>query len=94
MPEKEEVHILVQDEGIGIEPDELDKIFEEFYRTRRAREVDRDGTGLGLPIVKRAVEALEGRVSVYSEAGKGTRIHVYMPVFPRDGDTKATNGRL
>ena len=91
LAEKETVHILVEDEGIGIEPDELDKIFEEFYRTRRAREVDRDGTGLGLPIVKRAVEALGGKVFVYSEVGKGTKFHIYMPIYSRNGETKTVN---
>ena len=74
-----EVHLLVRDEGYGIEPEELDKIFEEFYRTRRARELERDGTGLGLPIVQRAVEALAGRLTVYSELDKGTTFHIFLP---------------
>jgi signal transduction histidine kinase len=69
----------VRDEGYGIEPEELDKIFEEFYRTRRARELERDGTGLGLPIVQRAVEALAGRLTVYSELNKGTTFHIFLP---------------
>jgi len=74
-----EIHLLVRDEGFGIEPEELDKIFEEFYRTRRARELERDGTGLGLPIVKRAVESLTGRLTVYSELDKGTTFHIFLP---------------
>ncbi len=73
------VHLLVKDEGIGIEPEELERIFDEFYRTQRARRLERDGTGLGLPIVKRAVDALDGRISVYSESDKGTTFHVYLP---------------
>jgi signal transduction histidine kinase len=79
--EGQEVHILVRDEGYGIEPQELEKIFEEFYRTRAARQLERDGTGLGLPIVKRAVESLAGRISVYSELGKGTTFHIFLPVL-------------
>jgi signal transduction histidine kinase len=75
-----EVHILVQDQGYGIEASELEKIFEEFYRTRAARELERDGTGLGLSIVKRAVESLAGRITVYSEVGKGTTFHIFLPV--------------
>jgi signal transduction histidine kinase len=77
--EDEQVHLMVKDEGYGIEPEEMDKIFEEFYRTRRARELERDGTGLGLPIVKRAVESLQGRLTVYSEPGKGSTFHIFLP---------------
>jgi signal transduction histidine kinase len=77
--EGDDVHLLVKDEGMGIEPGELERIFEEFYRTERARRRERDGTGLGLPVVKRAVEALGGRISVYSEVDKGTTFHVYLP---------------
>ena len=77
--DKDKVHIMVKDEGIGIKSDELDRIFEEFYRTRRAREIIKDGTGLGLSIVQRAVEALNGKISVYSEEGKGTTFHIYLP---------------
>jgi len=73
-------HLQVKDEGIGIKPEEIDNIFEEFYRTREAREMERDGTGLGLPIVQRAVQALHGKISVYSEAGHGSSFHVYLPL--------------
>ncbi|UCF99995.1 MAG: HAMP domain-containing histidine kinase [Spirochaetaceae bacterium] len=74
-----EIHLIVKDQGYGIEPEELEKIFEEFYRTRKARELERDGTGLGLPIVQRAVESLGGRLTVYSELGKGTTFHIFLP---------------
>ena len=74
-----EAHLMVKDEGMGIEAHELDKIFEEFYRTRRAREREKDGTGLGLVITKRAVESLHGRIQIYSEVDKGTEFHVHLP---------------
>jgi signal transduction histidine kinase len=74
-----EIHILVKDQGYGIEPEELEKIFEEFYRTRKARELERDGTGLGLSIIQRAVESLGGRLSVYSELDKGTTFQIFFP---------------
>jgi len=77
--EAEQVHLVVEDQGHGIEPEELEKIFEEFYRTRKARELERDGTGLGLAIVQRAVESLGGRLSVYSELNKGTTFHIFFP---------------
>ncbi len=81
-----EVHLLVRDEGYGIEPAELDRIFEEFYRTRAARELERDGTGLGLAIVKRAVESLAGRINVYSELGKGTTFHIFLPALEAEDE--------
>jgi signal transduction histidine kinase len=80
-----EVHLAVADQGYGIEPEELEKIFEEFYRTRKARELERDGTGLGLSIVQRAVESLGGRMTVYSELGKGTTFHIFIPAGGENG---------
>jgi len=78
--EGSEVKLQVEDHGYGIEADQLEQIFEEFYRTRHARELERDGTGLGLPIVKRAVESLGGRIRVYSEVDRGTRFEVWLPL--------------
>jgi signal transduction histidine kinase len=74
-----QIHLAVADQGHGIEPEELEKIFEEFYRTRKARELERDGTGLGLSIVQRAVESLGGRLTVYSELNEGTTFHIFFP---------------
>jgi len=82
------VHLSVSDTGYGIDPDEIEKIFEEFYRTRAAREIERDGTGLGLPIVKRAVEALGGSITVYSEIGVGTVFDVYVPTTLKNGGNR------
>lgn len=45
--DNDKIHLLIKDEGMGIEPSELVNIFEEFYRTRKAREIEKDGTGLG-----------------------------------------------
>ena len=89
--DKDKVHIMVKDEGIGIKSDELDRIFEEFYRTRRAREIVKDGTGLGLSIVQKAVEALNGKISVYSEEGKGTTFHIYLPSSNPNGTKNEKN---
>ncbi len=75
-----QIHLSVADEGMGIAPEELNHIFEEFFRSRKAREKDRDGTGLGLPIVERAVEALKGKISVYSELGQETVFNIHLPV--------------
>ncbi len=77
--EGEQIHFLIKDEGIGIDELELQKVFEEFYRTKKARQIEKDGTGLGLSIVKKAVESLNGRISVYSEVNVGTSFHIYFP---------------
>jgi two-component system phosphate regulon sensor histidine kinase PhoR len=71
--------IEVQDTGIGIEPEHLDRIFERFYRIDKARSRELGGTGLGLSIVKHLVEALAGHVDVESEPGKGSVFRIAIP---------------
>jgi len=89
--EKEEVHLSVKDEGMGIEPEELEKVFDEFHRTRRARQIEQDGTGLGLSIVQKAANMLNGRVTVYSEVGKGTSFHIYLPRYRQTAENTKTS---
>ena len=86
--ENGEAHLMVKDEGMGIAPEELAKVFDEFHRTRRARKIEQDGTGLGLSIVQKAVNMLNGKVTVYSEVEKGTSFHIYLP---RDRQTAENN---
>jgi len=66
----------VADTGIGIPPDELPHIFDEFFRGRVAKETVAHGTGLGMAIVKRIVEMHGAEIKVESELGKGTRFVV------------------
>jgi len=73
------VRIVVEDDGIGIAGDELDQIFDEFYRTPSAREKSNLGTGLGLPIVKKFVEGLGGYIEVKSTPGSGSTFTVTLP---------------
>ncbi|MBE0569237.1 MAG: GAF domain-containing sensor histidine kinase [Deltaproteobacteria bacterium] len=74
------VEAWVEDTGIGIDKDELERIFEGFYRTPAAKATGAVGTGLGLSIVSRLAQRLGGAVSVESEVGKGSRFTVRLPV--------------
>ena len=72
----------VEDTGIGITPEDQAKIFEEFYRTPQAKEMEHRGTGLGLPLVKRIVEGHGGTIEVKSVLGRGSRFTFRLPVSP------------
>ncbi len=69
-----DVQIAVIDTGTGMSEEVLSKIFHPFYSTRR------HGTGLGLPTVRKIVEAHGGRVTVESEPGKGSKFTIHLPV--------------
>jgi two-component system phosphate regulon sensor histidine kinase PhoR len=73
------VEIAVSDTGIGIPSDDLNRIFERFYRVDRARSREEGGTGLGLSIVKESLEKMGGSISVESQLGRGTRFFVRLP---------------
>lgn len=77
--DRENVLIVVQDEGIGIDQAELARLFERFYRVDRARSRDSGGTGLGLAIVKHLIEAHGGTVEVESKSLVGTKIYIKLP---------------
>jgi signal transduction histidine kinase len=64
---------------VGIPPDELQRVFERFYRTDKARTRETGGSGLGLAIVQRLVEMQGGRIWADSVAGRGTRVFVALP---------------
>lgn len=74
------VEISVADNGIGIKPDELERIFERFYRVDYARSRAQGGTGLGLSIVKHVVGAHGGTVNVWSKLGQGSTFTLRLPV--------------
>ena len=71
---EEQVQIRVEDTGKGIEPNDLEKVFDPYFTTRN------DGTGLGLAIVHRIIESLKGEIRIQSTPGKGTRVMVTLPV--------------
>jgi two-component system phosphate regulon sensor histidine kinase PhoR len=72
--------IEVEDNGIGIAQDEIQRIFERFYRVDRARSRDLGGTGLGLAIVKHIAQAHHGRVTVKSQLEQGSVFAVDIPL--------------
>ena len=73
------VEVFVQDDGPGIPPEALDRVFERFYRVDKARSRDQGGTGLGLSIVKHIVQAHGGEVWARSEPGKGATFFFTLP---------------
>ena len=81
----------VEDTGIGISPQDLPSIFNEFFRTVEAKKMERRGTGLGLPLVKRIVEGYGGRVEVKSTLGEGSLFRFTLPLaaVPPGEDTKS-----
>jgi two-component system phosphate regulon sensor histidine kinase PhoR len=74
------IHLAVRDEGEGIAPEHLRRVTERFYRVDNSRSRSLGGTGLGLSIVKHIVERHRGRLTIESELGKGTTVHIFMPV--------------
>ena len=73
-PGRGEVTIAVTDTGTGIAPDDLSRIFQVYYSTKKG------GTGLGLPTTRRIIREHGGSVQVHSEPGKGTRFVITLPV--------------
>ncbi len=84
--EKGEVHLSVADTGHGIAPEELERIFERFYRVEKSHSRHLGGTGLGLSIVKHAMSAHQGRVVVKSHLGEGS---TFTLIFPREFHEKS-----
>jgi two-component system phosphate regulon sensor histidine kinase PhoR len=74
------IEMFVQDDGPGIPPEALDRVFERFYRVDKARSREQGGTGLGLSIVKHIVQAHGGEVWVKSEPGKGATFFFTLPL--------------
>jgi two-component system, OmpR family, phosphate regulon sensor histidine kinase PhoR len=71
------------DQGIGIEPEDLSRIFDKFYRAKRGDKQSVGGSGLGLTLVKAAVEAHGGAVEVASKPGEGSRFTISLPLDRR-----------
>ena len=77
-----EVLLCVQDTGIGISPEHHDKVFERFYRVDKSHSKQSGGTGLGVSIVKHAVQYHHGKITIESEMDQGTTISVLFDTKP------------
>ena len=84
--------LTVTDTGVGISADELPHVFERFWRGARTPELRASGSGLGLAIVKSIVDMHDGRVSILSAAGTGTRVTVDLPRLVSDSSPSRSPG--
>jgi signal transduction histidine kinase len=87
-PREKRIQGTVSDTGIGIAPDEIPRIFEEFYRTEAAKSLKETGTGLGLPIVQLLLSLYGGTIEIDSTPGKGSSFRFSLPEFARDAGAK------
>lgn len=76
--ENNKIKITVADTGIGIKPEQINRIFERFYRVDKSRSRHQGGSGLGLAIVKHILEAHKQKIFVESEYKKGTKFYFYL----------------
>ena len=73
------LEVVVKDSGIGIPAEDIDHVFEEFFRASNAKKVERDGTGLGLSIARQIVERHNGKIWVESVQGEGSTFKFLLP---------------
>lgn len=92
--ERDQAWAEVEDSGIGIDEDQLSRIFERFYRVDTARSREQGGTGLGLSIVKHIATRLGGGVSVRSVLGTGTTFCVHLPLSRGESSTPVEDSEL
>lgn len=74
------LRVTVQDNGLGISPEDQIHVFDRFYRVRRPETDSIEGTGLGLAIVKSLVEAHKGQIGVESKLGEGSTFYIMLPI--------------
>ncbi len=80
LTKNDQVFISISDTGIGIPEDEVDQVFQEFFRASNAMDFAKDGTGLGLALVKQIVERHGGTIAAKNNSGKGTTFSIVLPL--------------
>ncbi|ABO34779.1 integral membrane sensor signal transduction histidine kinase [Methanococcus maripaludis C5] len=78
--DKENLHLEITDQGPGIPKENLEKIFEKFYQIDSSSKREIGGSGLGLAVCKKIVESHGGSIWVESKVGKGTSVHILLPI--------------
>jgi two-component system phosphate regulon sensor histidine kinase PhoR len=86
------LEVLVSDQGVGIAPEDVDKIFTKFYRAKDPKTRHIVGTGLGLAIVQAMVEAHHGSIEVESQVGAGTTFRILLPLGPAEASVVHAGG--
>ncbi len=84
-PQQKKMIGAVSDTGIGIAPEEIPRIFEEFYRTEAAKSLQETGTGLGLPIVQQILNLYSGTIEIDSIPGQGSTFRFTLPLSTSPG---------
>ena len=77
---KKSLLLTIRDNGVGIPKEDLEHLFERFYRVEKSRTQDAGGTGLGLAIAKELVEAHGGTISIDSVLSEGTTVRIELPI--------------
>ncbi len=79
--------LSIYDMGTGIDPSIMSKVFDPYFTTKDKSK----GTGLGLSVVQGVVKSCNGAIRIYSEQGKGTEVHVYLPIVHQQSEDEAAN---
>ena len=77
---KSSKEIEISDEGVGIPKEDVNKVFDRFYRVDKSRSRELGGNGLGLSIAKKIIESNDGNVYLESKINEGTTIHIEFPL--------------
>lgn len=85
---KDMIRVDIQDTGVGIAPDEIDRVFDRFYRTRQSAESTIDGTGLGLAIARSIILGHGGKIWVESVVDEGSTFSFTLPAVAKPGSGK------